>query len=103
MIYIKNLKIYAKVGFSSWEKVVKQQIIMDVKLSVNYTNDNFVNYKTIVNNIINFINIHHYDLLEDMAQEVKKFLEKEPNVIKCHIKIHKPLALFGLGAKIYII
>ncbi|QXK91962.1 dihydroneopterin aldolase [Neoehrlichia mikurensis] len=101
IMHIRNFIIYARIGVYAWEKVIKQKVIIDIKLPIN--NINFIDYKALIDEITNFINVKHYDFLEDMIQCLKDFLKKKFNVITCCIKIHKPLLVSNLGAKVYVL
>lgn len=100
-IIIKNLKISCIIGTKKEERENKQNIFLDITFSYDMTKaaetDNLefaVDYESLKNKIVRFVENSSYLLVEKLIHEIKNFILKEENKIeKVNILLKKPNAL----------
>lgn len=91
IINIKDLEIYAIIGILDFERVSEQKIVIDIKISYNYTNNNFINYADISNLAEKIIIKNKFLLIEDALLNLKKeIINIYPRIEELEIEIKKP-------------
>jgi len=88
-IIIKNLKVNCIIGTKPEERINKQEIILDITFSYDMNKasetDNLefaVDYESLKNKIVFFVENSSYLLVEKLVVEIKKYILKEEVVIE---------------------
>ncbi len=94
-VFIKDLVLKMYIGIHSFEKKKKQRVRFNVDISL-YQNlilqsnlASIVNYETIIKNINNIVKKRHYDLLENLAEEIFLKLFRERKIKKIKLRLEK--------------
>tara|TARA_E500000178_G_C16540937_1_gene538754 strand:+ start:102 stop:497 length:396 start_codon:yes stop_codon:yes gene_type:complete len=95
-VLIKNLILNISVGIHNFEKKKKQkvrfniEILTDPDVKPNRKNmSSILNYETIINKISLLIHNKHYELLEELAENIFDIIFKFKLVKKATLKIEK--------------
>ncbi len=90
-IHIESLKIDTIIGLLDFERIEKQQIILDLEAVYSYDGKSFVNYADLVTVIEQEIKQCKYELLEEALLDLKeKITQKYPQITQLSLKIAKP-------------
>lgn len=98
-IVIKGLQVETFVGINAREQIVKQPVIINVKISVNnkaaLSNDinDAINYSIVCDTVTNFVTCGKFLLLENMAEQIANLLLENFSIQYVKIEIDKPNAL----------
>lgn len=99
-IKLKNLRLRAIIGINDYERVNKQDIILNIKIKFDDSAacrteniDDTINYKEIKRKIIDGVESSSFLLLEKLTDFVLDIIFEEPKVIKSAVEIDKPNAL----------
>lgn len=102
IIFINGLKIATIVGIYTWERQVKQDIIIDLEMAADIATaaksdsiDATLNYKAVGKRLIQFVGDSQYQLVESLAEEVARIVLTEFKVPWLRLKINKKGALRG--------
>ncbi|TXH70128.1 MAG: dihydroneopterin aldolase [Thiothrix sp.] len=102
IVYIRDLRIQARIGIYPWEKSIQQQIRVDIEMAwdnrIPAASDKIedtLNYKTAAQRIIQLVEADHYDLVERLAEEIAKTLMTEMQVPWIRVTVGKPFAVKG--------
>ena len=95
-VLIKNLILNIFIGIHNFEKKKKQKVRFNIEIitdpNINPSKKNMttiLNYETIVNKINFLVKKKHYDLLEELAENIFDVIFKFRLVKKVKIKIEK--------------
>ena len=95
-VVIKDLILNISIGIHSFEKRKKQRVKFNIKILTDpllKPNNNdlstILNYEEIINKIENLVNKSHYELLEDLAENIFEILFKNKITKKVNLKIEK--------------
>ena len=98
-IFLENFKTFASVGVYEHEKKDKQQIIINLEITLHKNETpildklkNVSDYGKFRKIILDVINFKHYDLLETLCIKIIDEIHKIEAVKKVKIKITKPKA-----------
>jgi len=92
-IHIEDLKFQCIIGILDFERVTKQDVIINATIDYNYSN-NFINYADIVEIIKSNMIKSEFLLIENAIESINLKLIKEYNSIKSiNLKITKPSIL----------
>ena len=76
-IFIDSLALETTIGLHSWEKTVKQTVVADIEIGIDYSMaaetdhiDHSVNYETIANDLHAWAADHRCELLETLAKKI---------------------------------
>jgi len=90
-IHIESLKIDTIIGLLDFERIEKQQIILDLEAVYSYDSKSFVNYADLVTVIEQEIKQCKHELLEEALLDLKeKITQKYPQITQLSLKIAKP-------------
>ena len=99
-VFIKGLTIQCTIGFFSWEKEIKQTLVIDVemawdasKAALNDELDKTLDYAEISQAIEIFANENPVDLLETLAERLAAYLRTQFNIPWLRLTIGKPGAV----------
>ncbi len=95
-VVIKDLILNISIGIHSFEKRKKQRVKFNIKILTDpllkpNSNDlsTILNYEEIINKLENLVNKSHYELLEDLAENIFEILFKNKITKKVNLKIEK--------------
>jgi len=99
-VYIEGLTFQTTIGFYSWEKEIKQTLVIDVTMGWNTAqaaeNDELaktLDYAAISVAIVEFANENPVDLIETLAERIAAFLIAEYQLPWLRLKLMKPTAV----------
>ena len=95
-VFIKNLILNVFIGIHNFEKKKKQRVRFNIEVITNpYIKPSnkdlstIVNYEDLINKIKLLIKKQHYELIEDLAENMFEMIFKNRLVKKVNIKIEK--------------
>ena len=95
-VIIKDLILNISIGIHGFEKRKKQRVKFNIKILTDpllKPNNNdlstILNYEEIIKKIENLVNKSHYELLEDLAENIFEILFKNKITKKVNLKIEK--------------
>jgi dihydroneopterin aldolase len=95
-VFIKNLVLNVFIGIHNFEKKKKQRVRFNIEVITNpYIKPSnkdlstIVNYEDLINKIKLLIKKQHYELIEDLAENMFEMIFKNRLVKKVNIKIEK--------------
>lgn len=99
-IFINNLTTATIIGMQEWETAIKQKVIFDIELFVDinkvYSSEDAkdtVDYKNLIDKIVNYLSNKKFKLLETLADKVASLILKEEKIKKLKLKVTKPGAV----------
>ena len=99
-VIIEELRIDTIIGVNEWERSVKQTLMITAELSCNIkkaaANDQLidtVDYTGIANRMIAFSSIHHFQLIETLAEQLAQLLLAEYPIQCVKITVRKSAAI----------
>ncbi|NQZ57154.1 MAG: dihydroneopterin aldolase [Lentisphaeraceae bacterium] len=99
-IYLRNLRASIIVGILEHEKVTKQEVVVNVRLSVDcraaaLSDDivDAVDYSLIHDELLVHMKSTEYGLIETLAEKLTQICLKDERVKDCLLSIDKPEAL----------
>ena len=109
-IQIFGLRVDCIIGINDWERVTKQQVVIDITLHADLTSpgdsDDIAdtgNYRNISKAIQAHVESSSYNLIEAMAQNIATICLDSGTVLRVDVSVQKPGALRGadsVGVKI---
>jgi dihydroneopterin aldolase len=104
-IFISELKVQTKLGVPDWERMVPQNIILDIEigydLSMAGKSDSIadtIDYGAVVGRIRETLSKHSFQLVEALAEHICQLIFTEFQALNVKIKVAKPAVLPGLKA-----
>ena len=90
-IHIDELTIDTIIGILDFERKLKQKVVIETKINYFYTENNFINYALVIDDIENALNKNKYELLEDALNDISRVLfENYSQIESLYLKIAKP-------------
>ena len=90
-IQIEELTFNTIIGLLDFERVKEQRVIVNLKATYEYKDNEFIDYVEICNIIKDNLKDSKFELLEDAINSTaKKILKKYKNIKKLKLKITKP-------------
>ena len=109
-VFIEGLTVETVIGIYDWEREIRQRVILDVEMKTDIRLaaqheeiDHTLNYKSVCDRLIEFIEASEFLLVETMAEEIAQLIMNEFNVPGLSVKVTKPDAIQqarGVGVKI---
>ena len=100
LIRINDLKVRALIGANSWERVNKQELIINITLEYDaskaYRSDmlkDALNYESVANQIIKITERSRYVLLEKLVHKLLEGLMFDKRVESACVRVDKPQAI----------
>lgn len=102
IVFIQGLKIDTVIGIYDWERKIRQDIVLDIKMSfdtrpASATDDikKTLNYKSVSKRLIDFVHNSEFQLIETLAEEVAGIILSEFGVAKVRLTLNKGKAVTG--------
>lgn len=99
-ICIKDLRLRTIIGINDWEKLNKQDIVINVWINFDASTaalsddiEDTVDYKTITKNIIRFVEDAEIGLIEKLASAILDIIFGDHKVEAAKVRVDKPNAL----------
>ncbi len=97
IIKIKNLKLATTIGVYEWEETYQRTLVFNVEIETDFTegmkSDNLkdaIDYDIIVNQIKDFAQNNHCQLIEKMVGELLDSIMKDKRIKRCTLEVDKP-------------
>ena len=99
-IDIRNLRLRTFIGFNPEERVKKQDVVLNIRISYRLNPsvlddqvEGALNYKTITKKVIRQVEEGRFLLLEKLVSDVLATCRSHPDVVHASVTIDKPHAL----------
>jgi len=99
-ISIKNLSLRTIIGINDWERVTKQEILVNIKIDYDATEQVLTdtespepNYRSLTKKIIAEVEESQFFLLERLVDHILNLIMEDANVLKASVEVDKPKAL----------
>lgn len=103
-VYVRDLRIKARIGIYEWEKRIQQQIRIDLEMAWDNTlpaaSDDIkdtLNYKSAAQRVVAIVEADHYDLVERLAETIATTLRAEMQIPWIRVTVGKPFAVKHAG------
>lgn len=103
-IHLQKIKVMTLIGVRSYEKKIKQPLIIDVCFEFNideaHADDHLnstIDYSDFTKKLIEYIENSSFHLLETLVSHLADYLLENFPLYSIHLKIHKPNALKDLA------
>ena len=103
-IFIQDLEAYCVIGANDWERLVKQRLLIELRLTVDTTPaiesdqlEDSVNYRTISKQVVEIVEGSSFHLVESLAQKISDYCLSDRRVKRVTVVINKPGALREAG------
>ena len=100
VIRINDLKVRALIGAYSWERVNKQELIINITIAYDASkaclSDNLkdaLNYESVANKVIKTVERSRYILLEKLVYKLLAGIMADQRVLQANVRVDKPQAL----------
>jgi FolB domain-containing protein len=101
-IYIRDLVVNCIIGTEPHERIEKQDICINIRMECDFRDacesdclDDTMNYKTLKDELVEFLEASEYLLIEKMAGEIAKRCLAHERVLSVVVSVDKPGALTG--------
>ncbi|MBJ6609598.1 MAG: dihydroneopterin aldolase [Candidatus Thiothrix moscowensis] len=102
IVYVRDLRLDARIGIYEWEKRILQKIRIDLEMAWDNrppaASDNIkdtLNYKTASKRVIELVAQDHYELVERLAETIASTLMAELQIPWIRVTVGKPGAVRG--------
>ncbi|WP_415893418.1 dihydroneopterin aldolase [Neptuniibacter sp. PT8_73] len=100
LVYIRELEVETIIGIYDWEREIRQRINLDLDMGTDIRQaantedvDNTLNYKTVSDRLIEFIEQSEFQLVETMAEQIAEIVMTEFGVKWLCLRLGKPGAV----------
>jgi 7,8-dihydroneopterin aldolase/epimerase/oxygenase len=94
IIYIRGLRIPAKIGIFEWEQAIRQNLILDIEMSADAKSDEMmVDYAAVSQRLIDYVGNNAFGLIETVAEKISEILLTEFQVKWLRLSVAKPGAV----------
>ena len=100
IVYIEGLQVETVIGIYDWEREIRQVVCLDLQMATDIQAaaasediDSTLNYKTVSDRLISFIETSEFLLVETMAEEIAQIVLSEFGVRWLKLKLGKPGAV----------
>ncbi|MCH9689665.1 MAG: dihydroneopterin aldolase [Gammaproteobacteria bacterium] len=95
---IEGLRIETHIGVHAWEKTIKQVLLLDIELpkDLSQTKDtlkNTIDYDALCQHVTEFVESNAFNLIETVAHQVLKSIQKTFEHQAMTIRVSKPDAI----------
>jgi dihydroneopterin aldolase len=102
IVYIKDLCVDTVIGIFEWERERKQTVCINIEIGCDIKKaaqsdsiEHAMDYKAISKRIIHFVETHHYQLIERLAEEIAHIILSEFKTPWVKVSLGKPGAIRG--------
>jgi dihydroneopterin aldolase len=102
IIYLKELKIDTIIGVYSWERQIKQTVILDLEMACDIRKaavtdhlTDTLNYKNVAKRLIEFVSHSEFQLIETLAERIAEIVLTEFEVPWVRLNLNKRGAVRG--------
>jgi dihydroneopterin aldolase len=102
IVYVRDLKLDARIGIYEWEKRILQKIRIDLEMAwdnrIPAASDDIkdtLNYKTAAKRVAQLVENTHYELVERLAETIATTLMAEFAIPWIQVTVGKPGAVRG--------
>ena len=95
-VIIKDLILNISIGIHNFEKKKRQRVKFNIEIMTdpltppnNKDLSSILNYEEVVNNVEKLVNLKHYELLEDLAENIFDMIFRNKLVKKIKLRIDK--------------
>ncbi|WP_415897525.1 dihydroneopterin aldolase [Neptuniibacter sp. QD72_48] len=100
LVYIRELEVETVIGIYDWEREIRQRVNLDLDMGTDIRQaantedvDNTLNYKTVSDRLIEFIEQSEFQLVETMAEQIAEIVMTEFGVKWLRLRLGKPGAV----------
>lgn len=100
VIRINDLKVRALIGAYSWEKINKQDLVINITIEYDASKaclsdklKDALNYETVAAKAIKTAERSHYTLIERLTCKLLAGIMSDQRVASAHVRVEKPHAL----------
>ena len=100
LVYIRELEVETVIGIYDWEREIRQRINLDLEMGTDIRQaantedvDNTLNYKSVSDRLIEFIEQSEFLLIETMAEQIAEIVLHEFSVKWLRLRLGKPGAV----------
>ncbi|MBU0656600.1 MAG: dihydroneopterin aldolase [Gammaproteobacteria bacterium] len=102
IVYVRDLRMDARIGIYEWEKRIRQKIRVDLEMGWDNqrpaASDDIkdtLNYKTASKRVMELVESDHYELVERLAETIATTLMQELQIPWIQVTVGKPGAVRG--------
>lgn len=101
-LHISALSLMTHIGIHEWEQRILQQLLLDIRISVDVAtcNDelaNTIDYDQLCQRVTTFIETNSFSLIETVAEKVAQLIKTEFQVTDLTVSVSKPHAIKNAG------
>ena len=100
VIRINDLKVRALIGAYSWERLNKQELVINITIEYNASKASLsdklkdaLNYESVASKIIKTVERSRYTLLEKLVNKLLAGIMSDRRVLAAYVRVDKPHAL----------
>lgn len=100
IVYIRSLRVETVIGIYDWEREVRQAVTLDLEMGTDIRQaaltediESTLNYKSVCDRLIEFIQGSEFLLVETMAEEIAALVMQDFNVPWLKLRLGKPDAI----------
>ena len=100
IVFIRDLKLSARIGVWEWEQQIKQNLVIDLDLGTDIRKAgksdelaDAINYKNVALRVSDYVSSNNHRLIEAVAENIATIILSEFDVIWCKVKVTKPRAV----------
>lgn len=102
IVYIRDLRVDTIIGIFEWERKRKQTVCINIEMAADITKaaqtdsiNDALDYKAVSKRVINFVETHHYQLIERLVEEIAQIILSEFKTPWVKVSLGKPGAIRG--------
>lgn len=102
IVYIRDLRVDTVIGIFDWERKRKQTVCINIEMGADISKaaktdaiEDALDYKAVSKRIINFVETHHYQLIERLVEEIAHIILAEFKAPWVKVSLGKPGAIRG--------
>lgn len=100
IVYIRELEVETIIGIYDWEREIRQKVSLDLEMGTDIRKaaetevvDNTLNYKSVSEKLIEFVEASEFQLVETMAEEIASLIMTTFGVRWIRVRVGKPGAV----------
>ncbi len=100
LVYIRELEVETVIGIYDWEREIRQRVCLDLEMGTDIRQaantediDTTLNYKSVSDRLIAFIEQSEFLLVETMAEQIAEIVMNEFGVRWLRLRLGKPGAV----------